>query len=120
MKRLKYFKLHDKNSKKSVVVLNFIHYPSTLLKGKFSSIHSILYCYNVGNICKRTMFILSLRYTFFSFFYAAKKVYFCNFVSSAHFILHHPAVLLKNKIYSILRKSVNFINPLTVTHSFEH
>ncbi len=58
------FKLHDKNPKillKSLAMCSVKHYSSTLLKSEFNNFQSILYCYNVGNMCKITMFILSPR-----------------------------------------------------------
>ncbi len=61
------FKLHDKNPKillKSLAMCSVKLYSSTLLNSEFNKFQYILYCYNVGNMCK-IMFILSPRYHLF-------------------------------------------------------
>ncbi len=98
------FKLHDKNPKillKSLAMCSVKHYSSTLLKSEFNNFQFILYCYNVGNMCKRTMFILSLRYRLFVSKTDAKHIFFCHLVKT-HFIFHHPVkccLQIKEDIY---------------------
>ncbi len=94
------FKLHDKNPKKSLAMCSVKLYSSTLLKSEFNNFQSILYCYNVGNMCKRTMFILSPRYRLFISKTDAKHLFF-HFVKT-HFIFHHPVkccLQIKEDIY---------------------
>ncbi len=62
------FKLHDKNPKillKSLAMCSVKLYSSMLLNSEFKNFQFILYCYNVGNMCKITMFVLSPRYCLF-------------------------------------------------------
>ncbi len=98
------FKLHDKNPKivlKSLAMCSVKLYSSTLLKTEFNNFQYILYCYNVGNICKITMFILSPRYRLFVSKTDAKHIFFFVILSK-HFIFHHPVkccLQIKEDIY---------------------
>ncbi len=104
-------KLHDKNPKillKSLAMCSVKLYSSTLLKSEFNKFQLILYCYNVGNMCKITMFILSPRYHLFVSKTDAKHIFFYNFflfshfVKTHHFIIHHPVkccLQIKEDIY---------------------